>query len=74
MELTMQDTYNQKQWLTPKEAVKEYGIGLSTWAKYRLRGRGPAFAKLGEKVLYNRADIEAWLKSKRVANTSQHAA
>ena len=70
----MQDTLNQKQWLTPKEVVKEYGIGLSTWAKLRLQGGGPVYSKLGEKVLYNRADIEAWLKSKRVANTSQYAA
>jgi hypothetical protein len=69
----MQDSINQKQWLEPKQVVKEYGGGISTWAKWRLNGGGPAFAKLGTKVLYNRADIESWLKSKRIANTSQVA-
>jgi hypothetical protein len=71
---SMQNTSNQKQWLSPKEASLVYGIGFSTFAKWRLQGAGPAYTKLGSKILYNRDDIDAFLKSKRAVNTSQYDA
>lgn len=62
------------QWLSSREAAQYSNLGFSTLAKYRLVGGGPAYTKVGTKILYNTADLDAWLKSKRVANTSQYAA
>ncbi len=64
-----------QQWLSAKEAAEYTILGHSTLAKLRLTGGGAPFSKIGEKVLYKKSDLEAWLESKRVSNTSQnHAA
>jgi len=55
-------------------AAEYTGLGFSTLAKLRLQGGGAVFTKIGVKILYKRADLDAWLESKRVANTSQYAA
>ena len=60
-----------RQWLPAREAAEYCALGFSTLAKLRLFGGGPAFSKVGAKVLYNRHDLDAWLASKRVASTSQ---
>lgn len=62
-----------KEWLSAREASEYTGLGFSTMAKLRLQGGSAPFSKIGEKVLYNRADLDAWIMSKRVANTSQSA-
>lgn len=62
------------QWLSAKEAAKYTGLGFSTLAKLRLKGGGALFSKIGEKILYKRSDLDAWLESKRVSNTSQYEA
>ena len=42
---------------------------LQNW---RSRGGGPNFVKVsGRSVRYTRRDLQAWIASKRVANTSQ---
>jgi hypothetical protein len=46
------------------------GLAVSTLAKLRCVGGGPAFLKLGRKVLYRRADVINWLNARRVANTT----
>ena len=63
-----------REWLSSKEAAEYTGLGFSTLAKLRLRGGGCPYTKIGEKILYKRSDLDAWLESKRVANTSQYAA
>lgn len=42
------------------------GKTLQAW---RCRGGGPAFIKVGRLVRYRPVDIEAWIESRRVANT-----
>lgn len=68
---TMQETPQSGKWLTAREAADYCNLGFSTLAKLRLTGGGPAFSKVGTKVLYNRKDLDAWLDSKRVRSTSQ---
>lgn len=70
-QLRAQATPRERQWLTPAQAVERYQLGKSTLAKWRLTGVGPAFFKLGTKVLYDADDFDAWLDSKRVRSTSQ---
>jgi hypothetical protein len=64
-------TPHARRWITPKQAAKHYKFGISTMAKWRLNGEGPAFFKLGAKVLYDEDEFDAWLESKRVTSTSQ---
>ena len=70
----MQPNDKISQWLSTRGAAKYSGLGFSTLAKLRLQGTGPVYTKVGAKILYNTIDIDAWLQSKRVANTSQYAA
>ncbi len=53
-------------------AAAEYlAISASTLAKMRLRGDGPPFFKAGARVvLYDVAELEAWLADRRRLSTS----
>lgn len=37
------------------------GTTDGSWAQLRYRGTGPKYVKVGRKVFYRRADLEAWL-------------
>ncbi|MFT4116575.1 helix-turn-helix transcriptional regulator [Bradyrhizobium sp.] len=45
------------------------GLSRSTLAKRRCDGTGPAFFKLGRAVKYDRADLDAWIASRRRTST-----
>ena len=47
--------------------------GLATHSLENLRhlGGGPRFIKLGRKVMYDPADIRAWLEARKVSSTSE---
>ena len=62
---------SRTQLLTPKQAAQRYGWGVSTMAKWRIEGSGPAYLKVRRSVYYTPEDINAWLDSKRVTSTSQ---
>ena len=53
-------------------AAAEYlGLSPSTLAKMRLRGDGPAYSKVGLRVVvYGIADLDAYLSSRRRLSTS----
>jgi integrase len=50
-----------------------FGLAVATLAKLRCLGGGPAYLKLGRKVVYRRADLADWLNARRVTNTAQAA-
>lgn len=54
-------------------AAADYlGLSASTLAKMRLRGDGPVYMKAGPRVvLYDRADLDAWLDSRKRRSTSE---
>lgn len=57
---------------TPKAA--EYcGISSSLLEKLRCYGGGPSYFKLGTSVVYDTADLDVWIASKRVANDNTRA-
>jgi len=56
--------------LTAGEAAKLLGLAPSTLAKLRLNGNGPLYCKLGRRVVYRLADLEQWLQSRTVRDTS----
>jgi predicted DNA-binding transcriptional regulator AlpA len=56
----------------PVEAAATYtGLSASTLNKLRVFGGGPAYLKLGRRVAYSIADLDAWLASKRRHSTSE---
>ena len=56
---------NDALYLTTDEALKKLGC-YSTLAHWRCQGVGPAFIKIGAKVAYRGADLNAWLNRRRV--------
>lgn len=50
----------QKQCLTQKELARRWGISHRTLERWRYDGQGPTFLKLGGRVLYRLADVEAY--------------
>jgi predicted DNA-binding transcriptional regulator AlpA len=56
--------------LTASEAANLLGLAPSTLAKLRLNGNGPAYCKLGRRVVYRREDLVKWLASHVARDTS----
>ena len=57
--------------LTPKETSARLGVAVQTLANWRLFGTGPRFLKLGGKILYPLAEIEAFEQANLRESTSQ---
>lgn len=56
-----------KEWLSPKEASKEFGLSISTLAKWRMDNKFLSFSKIGKYIKYRRSDIEAFLLDSMVS-------
>lgn len=62
-----------KEFLTVKEASGFLNVSKSFLDKLRCHGGGPIFTRLGaRKVLYRRADLEAWARQRRFESTAQY--
>ena len=58
------------QKLNTAEAARHLGLAPATLAKMRCWGGSPPFLRLGRKVVYCRADLDAWLSARRATSTS----
>ena len=56
--------------LATAEAAVYCGSTKSTFEKLRVYGGGPAFIKMGSRVVYDVADLDAWLSARRRLSTS----
>jgi hypothetical protein len=56
--------------LDTTQAARQVGLSVSTLAKLRLRGAGPAYCKLGRRVVYRPHDLEVWLQGNCRRSTS----
>lgn len=63
-----------KDRLTTAELAAETGIPPETLRYYRWRGEGPASYKIGRRVLYDRVDVEAWIRKQKAASLRGDAA
>ena len=59
------DNTVKKDWLTPIDREKEFGIKVSTQNKMRMAKKIP-YSKIGKFVRYNRAKINQWLEDAKV--------
>jgi len=62
----METSQIKKEWLNPKEVNSEYGLSVSTLAKWRMENKYLTFSKVGKYIKYKRNDIEAFLNDNLV--------
>lgn len=62
------DTF-QKVFLRTTQAAKYLNIPASTLEKLRSQGGSPAYAKLGRIVVYDAADLDAWVNARKRTST-----
>jgi len=57
---------NHKDWLNPKEVNQDYGISVSSLAKWRMDRLHIPFSKVGKYIKYRRVDIETFLNDNMI--------
>jgi len=55
-----------QMWLSPRGVHEEYGLSVSTLAKWRMNEINLSFSRFGKYIRYNRSDIEAFITSHKV--------
>lgn len=55
------------------EAAEYVGVSVPTLNRWRVQGDGPPYVKIGSRVRYRRADLDAWLSQRIVSSTSEAA-
>jgi excisionase family DNA binding protein len=55
-----------EQIMIEQEVADKLVVKKATTTKWRARGKGPPFLKIGSKVRYRLSDVEAWIESRRV--------
>ena len=56
--------------LTVLKAAEYVGLAASTLNMMRTDGKGPKFAKLGRRVVYDTKDLDTWLERNKRSSTS----
>lgn len=52
-----------RRWLKPDDAAHHIGVSSKTLANWRWAGKGPRFYKAAHSVLYDRDELDAWVRS-----------
>jgi DNA-binding transcriptional MerR regulator len=63
----------KRQLMTMAEVQAEFGFPLDTLRYWRQRGGGPPSFRLGRRVMYDRADLDAWITRAKQAHGTQPA-
>lgn len=59
--------------LTPKQAASFLQVSEKTLEKWRTKGTGPKFRRLGHRMVrYQQSDLDAWPGSPSAAPSSSH--
>lgn len=56
--------------LDTTQAAESLKLSPRTLDGFRYTGRGPRYAKLGRRVMYDPADLAAWVESRKRTRTS----
>lgn len=57
--------------LTQRQTAEIVSLSERTLERLRVSGTGPRYVKLGRRVAYRQADIEAWIAERVVSSTSE---
>lgn len=64
----------ERTFYTSQELADHLRMSSNTLSGWRYRGIGPRFVKVGKKVLYRPADVDAWLEEQtRQGTADAHA-
>ncbi len=55
--------------LNTKDAAEFLNLSAGTLEVWRCHGRGPRYAKLGKRVVYDKVDLEAFVIGRKVYTT-----
>ncbi len=55
---------SQMRWLPTEAAAAYVGLSVPTLHTYRWSGTGPVSRKIGKRVVYAQADLDAWMASR----------
>ena len=69
--IVLEALLTRRRMLRTPEAASYCGSSTSTFEKLRLYGGGPAYVKLGRRVVYSPDDLDAWLVANRRVSTSR---
>jgi excisionase family DNA binding protein len=59
-------------YLSTREAAARLSIGASTLKKLRVNGGGPAFHRIGRRVVYSTEILDEWARRFTFESTSQY--
>jgi len=62
---------NSGDFLTQSEVAALLRLSPRTLERHRLAGTGPAYVKLGRRVVYKRDAVEAWAAANTFSSTSE---
>lgn len=54
-------------------AAERIGLSGVTLERYRTRGGGPRYAKIGKRVVYRDDDVDEWVAGRLIRSTSEGA-
>jgi hypothetical protein len=60
--------------INQKQAAEHLGVPERSLENYRQRGGGPPFYKIGARVVYESAELDAWLATRRRVSTTDRGA
>lgn len=53
--------------MTTRDAAKQLGVAEDTLKKWRLKGTGPGFIKIGGRIYYTQEQVNAYIASQTVS-------
>ena len=59
-------TQRDGEYLSTRKAAAALGLSPRTLDRYRETGRGPAYHRFGQRIVYRRADLDDWAARQRV--------
>jgi hypothetical protein len=62
------------RFLVTRDAAKFLGVSMRTLEKHRTYGTGPAYRKLGGRIVYALDDLRAWAENGLRRSTSEQTA
>jgi hypothetical protein len=60
--------------LNQKQAAEYLGIPERSLSSSRVRGGGPPYYKIGQRVVYDSVELDAWLATRRRISTTDRGA
>ncbi len=64
-------THADNEFLSTRKAAAALGLSPRTLDRYRETGDGPAYHRFGARIVYRRADLDAWAAARRVPGAGE---